>query len=148
MKGATMSTDAVRAYLRTLRERRGLTQEAVADALGMQRVNWGRYEKGRNQTMSSDLLLAAMRVLGGSFRDLKDLAGDNADEAMGAMLAIRRAERIAAGELSAYEETAGTDELNQLLAEIEQFYREAAEHPPSFLGWLRRRLPGGGGPRP
>lgn len=137
-RGTAMEGDAVRAYLRALREAQDISQQAVADALGVQRVTWGNYELGKNKTMTSDALLTVLRYLNGSFRDLQELAAKSDDATLGMRLARRRAEEIARGELAAYRESASEAELTSLLTEIDRAVRESARLVPDLQGILRR----------
>lgn len=142
-----MSTDAIRSYLRALREAQGISQKAVADTLGIQVVSWGRQERGESEEITADMLFKAMRFLKGSFRDLQELAADGADTSRGAELARHRADEIARGELSAYRETVSDAEFEALLNELDQIYA-ASNTAGARLRAVFSRLRGGGGVPP
>lgn len=140
-EGTDVSADAIRGYFIGLRQSRRITQEQVAAAAGMTRRAWIDYEKKRTQEISGTTMLAVLRFLDGSFAHLKELASDEADEAMGLALAAQRAEEIASGEVAALRETLSEEEFNQFLAEIDQMLASSGRILPRLrdaLGRVRR----------
>ncbi len=128
MRGTAMATDAIRAYLTTLREVRRISQQRVADEIGVTRVSWQKYENGTTRDPQSSFLLGALRFLGGSFDDLRELSGAAATEEQGkAMAALRAARLEAAAAEEALRETLSAAEWDAYVAELEQRARDLAE---------------------
>lgn len=87
MNGITMST-AVGAYLKTLREHQGLSQNSVGEKLklsGKQVYNW---EKGAS-VPSGDAMVRLIAILGGSIQHLSQLFDEKATVEDGVLLAKR-----------------------------------------------------------
>lgn len=78
-------SDALRAYIATLRSRRGLSQDALADAIGMGRRTYIAWETGETKDIKTPLVIRAIKVLNGAFEHLGLL--DNATEEDGRRIA-------------------------------------------------------------
>lgn len=74
-----MSADGMRMYIATLRKGRGITQEDLAERIGMNARTYLAWETGKIQDIKAPFLLRAVDVLHGSADDLIRLA----DDAMG-----------------------------------------------------------------
>lgn len=67
------AVDAVRVYIRVMREGRGLTQEDLGDAIGLSRRAIVEFESGRTDEMKTGPLFRALRVLGASTQHIARL---------------------------------------------------------------------------
>jgi transcriptional regulator with XRE-family HTH domain len=65
-----MSADAIRAYVRTLRRARGLSQPVVAEAIGIGVRTYKGWEMGETKDIKTPHLLRAVREVGGSLDQL------------------------------------------------------------------------------
>ena len=80
------SADALRAYSRTLRQGRKITQPDLADAIGMNLRTYKSWEMGDTKDIKTPYLLRAVRVLCGSFEQVANIQ-DAATAEEGAALA-------------------------------------------------------------
>lgn len=80
---------AMGAYLKRLREGRGLTQEDVAMALGVASRNIGRWENGKNEP-SAEVLFKLLNILRASGDDVQRIYAANQDEHEAVLLAEER----------------------------------------------------------
>jgi transcriptional regulator with XRE-family HTH domain len=138
MRGAAMPSSAIRAYLVELRKLRRLTQQRVADEIGVGVLSWKKYEAGKTEDPSSSFLIAAIRAMGASFDHLRKLSAPDADEGLGRRLAeLRVEEEQALDELEAMRATMSDAEIDALLAARERDLEEE-------LNRLRGRRGGAG----
>lgn len=129
------------AYLKRLRRSRRISQQAMADALGITRLAWGQIERGETERPGADLFFAGMKFLRGSWDHIRELADDHAT--------IEDAVRLAAHRVSE-EHTHGLIALGQsvsqreMLAAVEELERELVHSTlafPRLALLLRRYLP-------
>lgn len=71
-----MSADAMRSYITALRKGRGLSQDALAERIGMNPRTYLAWETGKIQDIKAPFLLKAVEVLRGSADHLVRLADD------------------------------------------------------------------------
>ena len=67
---------ALRTYLRELRIRKGVSQDELAEAIGISRQQLMRWETGKTSVIRGDALLRAIGYLNASFEDALYLAQD------------------------------------------------------------------------
>jgi transcriptional regulator with XRE-family HTH domain len=85
-----MSADALRAYIRTLRDGRKYTQERFAQSIGIGYRTLVDYELGETKSLRDSALVKAVGVLGASWDDVTDLV----ETELGAEEGERRARLI------------------------------------------------------
>lgn len=73
-----MSADALRAYLRTLRDGRDLTQEQVAQAIGLAYRSYVDWELGTTKELKGTFLIRIVQLLRGSWDHAQRLAKPSA----------------------------------------------------------------------
>lgn len=115
-----MGMEAVGAYIATLRERRGYTQLALAEALGISERGLRDWEKGRTAPDVGDLreLLGRLK---GSWMHIAMLARDGATIADARQYAERQAQGLGlTDEQRAFIESLDPDQLAALVAVAEQ----------------------------
>lgn len=124
--GEIMSTTkALRAYIVQLRNLRGITQEELADAMGMARRSYLAYERGETEDIKSGPLGLAFRKLRAPFSVLRDLSAPMATEETGRRLAEDRVKaEQELEETEALLQTITPEELDALLAERERELEE------------------------
>lgn len=61
--------------IRSIRKRLGLTQEAAADAMGIQRSTYGRFERGETHILTANAR-RFLRATGKTLEDVVDLNGE------------------------------------------------------------------------
>lgn len=90
MEAAMGTGDAIRAYVRTLRDGRA-TQQEVADHLGLSLRAFLGWERGETEDLKGPVLLRAVKFLTGSIDGdvLEQLVSEGADEARGRDLALK-----------------------------------------------------------
>lgn len=82
-----MSADAIRSYVETLRDGRGITQNTLANNIGMHWRTYVAWATGNTEDIKAPYLLKAIDILGGSPDHLVRLSRDDATEQMGVQLA-------------------------------------------------------------
>jgi transcriptional regulator with XRE-family HTH domain len=92
---STVAPDAdqlgVQTYVRTLRERQGLSRKEVADRLGVLIATYADWESGQSTAMAFPVLARLIRYVGGSLDDLQRIAlAPEGHEALGLQLAQER----------------------------------------------------------
>lgn len=78
VEGRTM--EAVREYLKALRMGRGISQDALADAVGLSRRAWINWENGETEDIKTGVMLKAIRAVQGAITDVEALADASIDE--------------------------------------------------------------------
>lgn len=78
-------SDAIRAYVARLRSGSGLSQEALAETIGMARRTYIEWETGATKDIKAPALIRAIKALGGAFTHLGLL--DDATEEKGRQIA-------------------------------------------------------------
>jgi transcriptional regulator with XRE-family HTH domain len=112
--------DAVGAYIATLRERRGFTQQVFAEMLGISERGLRDWEKGRGAP-DVDALSALLTHLKGSWVHIAQLAKPGTTVSQGRDLALRAAEGMGlTEEQRAFIEGLNPAQLKLLLALAEQ----------------------------
>lgn len=94
--GAVVSAEAIRGYVRTLRQERKISQPKLAQAIKMALRTYKDWELGVTAKIDASYVLRAVRFLNGSFDQLADLE-DDATQKDGEALArkwITRAEVV------------------------------------------------------
>jgi transcriptional regulator with XRE-family HTH domain len=81
---------ALRAYLREIRVQKGVSQEELADAIGVSRQQLMRWETGKTAALRGDALLRALGYLNVSFEDALLLVKEGSTQADGYHLAKAR----------------------------------------------------------
>lgn len=71
-----VSSEAMRAYVRTLRKGRKVSQPRLADAIDMAVRTYKSWELGETETIKTPNLVRAVRFLNGSFDQLAEMADD------------------------------------------------------------------------
>lgn len=125
-----MSGTAVGAYFRTLRERKGVSQEALGrllDVSGKQIYNW---ERG-NHKPGSEALVGLMGILGGSVEHLRQLFRDGATEQQGEELAYKWLSKEDIAEL----DQMSNEQLIEWLAILDELQRQ--DTVPTAIRLLR-----------
>ncbi len=77
---ATMSADAIRGYIRTLRLKRGKTQAEAADGAGMKYTTYKDWEYGITKSIKTPNLLRLVRYLSGSIDQIIGMTDDDTDK--------------------------------------------------------------------
>lgn len=113
-----MSADGMRMYIATLRKGRGLTQEDLAERIGMNVRTYLAWETGKIQDIKAPFLLRAVDVLQGSAADLIRLADDATGVTTGQDLAQAVLEGFTAGGALEYIKTP------QDIAELMSYFEE------------------------
>lgn len=115
--------DAVGAYIATLREGRGFTQQAFAELLGISERGLRDWEKGRTAPDVDDLSTMLKRLTG-SWMHIATLAREGATAAEGQALAHRQIKGAGlTDEQRAFIESLDPDQLAALVAVAEQMRR-------------------------
>lgn len=78
VEGRTM--EAVREYLKALRMGRGMSQDALADAVGLSRRAWIDWESGKTEDIKTGVMVKAIRAVQGAIADVEALADASIDE--------------------------------------------------------------------
>ncbi len=81
---------ALRIYLRELRTRRNISQEDLANAIGISRQQLMRWENGKTTALRGDALIKSLAFLDGSFEDAVYLVSNSINDNDGYNLAIKR----------------------------------------------------------
>lgn len=81
--------DGMRAYLRALRIRSGLTQEEAATTIGLSLRAYTDWEMGRTEEIKAGPLMKLVTAIGARLDDIKALVTSGADAAAGEALAQR-----------------------------------------------------------
>lgn len=68
-----MSMEAVGAYLRELRESRGKSAVAIAEAIGTSQTHIWRIEQGKTQSIRAEMLFSFVQSVSGSLDDVQNL---------------------------------------------------------------------------
>jgi transcriptional regulator with XRE-family HTH domain len=84
--------DAMRAHLARLREGQEISQEKIAEVLGMTRKSWGDYERGHTLDLRYGDVMIVFRYLKGSFSDMPKLTYEGVTAEEGRRLADARLE--------------------------------------------------------
>ena len=113
-----MSADGMRVYISTLRKGRGLSQDALAESIGMNPRTYLAWETGKIQDIKAPFLLKAVGVLRGSSDHLVRLADDKIGADEGRSLADAALEGFEAGGGLAYIKTP------EDVAELMQYFEE------------------------
>lgn len=87
MGRSVSSSDAIRSYIMTLRVDQKISQDSLADAIGMARRTYIAWETGEIKDIKVPLVVRAIKRLGGALEHLGVL--DEADEVAGRDLALR-----------------------------------------------------------
>ncbi len=72
-QAASMSANALRGYVRTLRIGRGATQAEVAERVGMPLQTYKDWERGATKDIKTPYLLRAVRFLRGSLEQVAEM---------------------------------------------------------------------------
>ena len=72
----SMAVKAVAAYIRRLRKQRNMTQQAVAEAVGMSLRHYNRWENAPTGGTEMATFMEVLRVVGASFDDAQALWND------------------------------------------------------------------------
>jgi transcriptional regulator with XRE-family HTH domain len=138
-------------YLRTLRERRGLSREDIAHELGTDKTQVQRIENGTNDTRGS-LLLGFVRAVQGDFGQLADLIlNDDATIEDGRQLAEQWLDQQQRGLIQQRVDALPDEDLDLALQIIRQIRSRvvhgdglgAASKDAPPRPWLKRRRRGG-----
>jgi transcriptional regulator with XRE-family HTH domain len=78
-------SEAIRAYIMRLRTGQGISQDSLADDIGMPRRTYIAWETGETKDIKAPALIRAIKVLGGAFTHLGLL--DDAPEERGRQIA-------------------------------------------------------------
>lgn len=105
-----MSADALRAYLRALRDGRDMTQEQVAQAIGMVYRSYVDWELGTTKELKATFLIRIIQLLHGSWEHAQKLAKPNAT--------VEQARDLALDALA--NDITSKEELDALIAEWHQ----------------------------
>jgi transcriptional regulator with XRE-family HTH domain len=111
-----MSADALRSYVRTLRQLRNISQPDVADAIGMALRTYKSWEVGETRDIKTPYLLRAVRFLRGSFDQVATIP-DSATVEDGAILAHELVDSFAPLPDETPEEASRINRLLDLLAQ-------------------------------
>ncbi len=118
-----MSMDAVGAYIATLRDGRGFTQQAFAELMGISERGLRDWEKGRTAP-DVDALSSLLARLKGSWMHVALLAREEATAEQGRNLARRRLKDVGlTDDQRAFIESLDDDQLKALIAVAEQMKR-------------------------
>jgi transcriptional regulator with XRE-family HTH domain len=79
--GFMSSAEAVRTYIITLRTRQRISQEVVADAVGLTRRAYIMWETGETKDIKLPILMRALRAVGGWVEHLNQISEASEDEA-------------------------------------------------------------------
>jgi DNA-binding XRE family transcriptional regulator len=71
--------DGVRAYLRLMRQGRGVSQQKLANAIGLSRRALIDWEVGRSDEIKTGPLMRAVDFLGASLNDIQEMVSERAD---------------------------------------------------------------------
>lgn len=82
-----MSSDALRSYIRTLRQERKVSQGALAERIGVAPRTYKAWETGGTKDIKAPFLVRAIRYLRGSFDQVAEIS-DNATSEEGAQMAL------------------------------------------------------------
>lgn len=113
-----MSADAMRAYISVLRKGRGLSQDALAESIGMNPRTYLAWETGKIQDIKAPFLLKAVEVLRGSADHLVRLADDN--------LGVSEGRDLADAMLKGFEAGGGLEYVKtpEDVAELMRYFQE------------------------
>lgn len=137
-----MTGNAIRAYLRELRARRRMTQQQVADGIGVSVLSWKKYERGKTEDPQSSFLLRAVQVLNGSFDHLRELADECATEEDGRRLAEQRLIEEAGGNVGALRQRMSAAEFDRFVDDLQRALSQHVSDIPRLAEVLRRyRIP-------
>ena len=148
MAGEAQLSDPVRAYIYTLRKRRGLTQNDVADGAGLKRRTYIAWENGETEKLDLEVAKSIVDFLGGAFEHLGKVIGSNPEGAVAlaeAWLAMSPEEQAASLRPS-------DDQIRQLiaiqhddpegLADVIRDLRDEARVDPKALDMISAYLAG------
>jgi len=78
--GAMAYADALRGYITRLREKQGVSQRALAEAMGVARNTYLLWETGDTKDLKTPLVVRALRFLGVPLDQLEQLVGAETEE--------------------------------------------------------------------
>lgn len=103
---ATFSgAEAVRAYIRALRDASPYTQKQFAKEIGLSERAYIDYETGETQELKQSSLVRALELLCAPYEDVRDLILGNSNADVGRDLAIKRLEPSVQERIRALEAT-------------------------------------------
>lgn len=146
-------TDPLRAYFVTLRKGRRVSQESLADQIGMGRRTYVAWERGETKSLKAQYAQAMIRVLGGAREHLDQIGRmtpSEAKELAESWLTLSQTERAqlndSAHKLRRVIELAEDDpaRLEEVIRQVQRIARDDAE----FLTWLSGYLAGRESHRP
>ncbi len=111
-----VSADAIRGYVRTLRQLRKVSQPKLAEAIGMAVRTYKDWELGTTKGIDAEYLLRAVKYLHGELNQLSSLL-DSATAEDGATLAREVIETLAPIPVETPQEESRMDRLLRLLAD-------------------------------
>ena len=86
-----MGMEAVGAYLREIREKKGKSAVAIAEAIGTSQTHIWRIEQGKTQSIKAEMLFSFVQAVGANVGDVEKLLLDSsATPSDGKSLANRR----------------------------------------------------------
>lgn len=78
VSGLAMSVSgAIRVYIATLRDEQHISQDALADAIGMPPRTYKAWESGPTEDIKAPYVIRAIKALGGAFEHLADLEDED-----------------------------------------------------------------------
>ena len=134
---AEHDTDPLRAYIKTLRKGRHISQEHLADQVGMGRRTYVAWERGETKTLKSHYAQAMIRTLSGApehLDQLDRLSADAARDLAAAWLAAPTAAPSIPSRSRRVIELADNEppQLEEVIAEL----RRQAQSDPAILSWI------------
>lgn len=138
-RGGMMSTEALRAFWYEMRTGRGVSQKAIAEAIGLSTRAIINYEQGENEIRVSTYLLG-MRHLGVSSLPVDVLAAEGATANDGRRAALKQFQDDEPIEAKIDRIVAGVDP--ERLRKVVQEMVEEYERRPTLLGRLQTWLAG------
>lgn len=115
--GTTVSADAIRGYIRTLRQERKVTQPVLAKAINMALRTYKDWELGNVTDIKAPYLLRAVQFLNGSYEQIASLPDEATAEDGEALARAWVVEQLGPTPNETPEERARLTRLIDLLAE-------------------------------
>lgn len=138
-------TEPLRAYILTLREARGLSQEEVAKGVGIHPRTYTSWENGQTKELKLDTARSLIRLLGGWFEHLEHIDEISAEEARALAVewlnltpAEQEAARTSVGKLKRIVALT-CDDPDQLVEVVNRLRKDAQANPAILdlvLGYL------------
>ena len=138
-RGGVMSTEALRAFWYEMRTGRGVSQKAIAEAIGLSPRAVINYEQGENEIRAS-AYIDGMLFLGVSSLPIEDLAREHATAQDGRRAALKQIRDDEPIEAKIDRIVAGVEP--ERLRKVVQEMVEEYERRPTLLGRLQTWLAG------